>query len=559
VEFNINLAEIDGLEQTFGDYLSVNPDLSSAALTIDDRIAIHTDPSRVGLPWLVGENNYAYVVELTTPEDVRSVKVAVEMPHGVVVDQIVRSVKNFAALFIASAFLANLFFQVGGAVRQNPGREDRVAAAPEHHAQLVNYLNPVFFLAVLSEHLSYAFLPQFVRDIAAASGVPDGWTTAPFVIYYAVFALTLLPAGYVAQRTSPRPMMYLGLLVAAGSMFALSEAQDFWTVLAARAGAGLGQGLIFIGVQNYLLAVSSPNHKTQAAAVIVYGFQGGMISGMAVGSLLVGTMGRDGVFGLAAVIAAVAAVYTLMTVPVLSRAALAAMSSGSTSGLGRGVMLSLGDRHFMTAMLSIGMPAKAVLTGVVTFGLPLLLTSMMYPQEDIGQLIMIYALAVVISSRVIAPKVDRLGDSQSALFHGTILSGLGLMVMAASGLYEPALTAAYGGSAATVVLAVGIALVGVAHGFINAPVVTFVAGSRLASRIGAGAATSTYRFLERIGHVAGPMIVAQLFVLFADDWSAIAAAGAGVLFLGMVFFMVCASARESRSPGVDPSPENTPV
>ena len=54
--------------------------------------------------------------------------------------------------------------------------------------------------------------------------------------------------------------------------------------------------MLFIGIQAYILAVASPEKKTQGAAIIVFGFQGGMISGMAIGSLLVNYLEPHGVF-----------------------------------------------------------------------------------------------------------------------------------------------------------------------------------------------------------------------------------------------------------------------
>ena len=53
--------------------------------------------------------------------------------------------------------------------------------------------------------------------------------------------------------------------------------------------------MLFIGIQAYILAVASPEKKTQGNAIIVFGFQGGMISGMAIGSLLVNYLHPQGV------------------------------------------------------------------------------------------------------------------------------------------------------------------------------------------------------------------------------------------------------------------------
>ena len=112
-----------------------------------------------------------------------------------------------------------------------------------------------------------------------------------------------MPAGYAAQRIGPKAADVYWLAPGRNSGLAvLAFYPDFLTIMAARCLSGVGQGLLFIGVQSYLLAVAPPGKKTQAAAIIVYGFQGGMISGMAVGSLLVGYMGTNGVFLLAAAI-----------------------------------------------------------------------------------------------------------------------------------------------------------------------------------------------------------------------------------------------------------------
>lgn len=83
-------------------------------------------------------------------------------------------------------------------------------------------------------------------------------------------------------------------------------------------------------------------------------------------------------------------------------------------------------------------------------------------------------------------------------------------------------------------------VVGAAHGFINAPVVTRIADSS-SRRIGAGAATAAYRFLERIGHVAGPILVGQLFLLLGQSAVVVAWIGLAVLLFGFLFLLRPAS------------------
>ena len=555
VAFNINIDEIDGLDQTFGKYIASNPDIESAALVVDGRTAIHTDPSQVGRTWTKAQDTYQYTADLTPEGAYRKVFVAVELPSQVVLSEIMRSIKNFAALFIASAFLASLFFQVGGTM--NRGDVVRTREGPLSEAEsawMLSFARPVFFLGVLVEHLTYVFLPQLVKDAALASGVAEGMVSAPFVGFYAFFAIALIPAGHLAQRLGAKPLMYGGLVLSGLGLGALAlsieqwnafcmwfndlsgldihldDVGPFWTIMIARCVSGIGQGMLFIGVQSYLLAAAQPGKKTQAAAIIVYGFQGGMISGMAVGSLLVGSIGTQGVFQLACLIAFATALYTLIVVPRIDMNRQGSPEPQSRNML-KNTIRALGNVEFINTMLTIGMPAKAILTGIITFALPLLLAQSGYAKEDIGQIIMIYALAVVAASKFVAPRVDRLGSSRAVLFQGTLLSGLGLGMIALAGMSDAG-TSTFG---MTAFLALGVSLVGVAHGFINAPVVTHIADSQLAGRIGTATATATYRFLERIGHVAGPILVGQLLVWVENPWGAIGFTAVAVGVLGMVF------------------------
>src|SRR4029079_16352288 len=95
----------------------------------------------------------------------------------------------------------------------------------------------------------------------------------------------------------------------------------------------------------------------------------------------------------------------------------------------------------------------------------------------------------------------------------------------------------------TGLLIAGATIVGLAHGCINAPVVTHVGQSELGSRIGAIPVTTSYRFLERAGHIAGPIIIAQIFLLFGQDATVLLWVGGFVA--GVVILFV---ARHSQPP-----------
>lgn len=547
VQSGLNITEIRGLDDVFSDYRRLNPDVSAAGLIVDSMVLIHTDSEAIGRRWTSDPSTYEYQVDLTRRGG-RDVRVSVALPVNVIYRQIARSVKNFTALFVASAFMAHLFLQLAGSLRRRTkvtakgAAEDQPDDGSEFQLHLVK---PVFFLATFVEHLTYAFLPQYVSRIMEGAGFPEG-TSAAFMVYYLCFALSLIPAGYFAQRLSPRPLMYGGLVLAAAGLILLASYPSPAALFLARGLSGIGQGMLFIGVQSFILRTAADDRKTRGAAIIVFGFQGGMISGMAIGSLLVTQMGASGVFWLGAVIAAAMALYAWALLPTIGRRISDAslLEVGTFRLLLRDLLRVLSNFGFLRTMMLVGIPAKAVLTGVIVFAMPLIMAQANYAQEDIGQILMVYAAGVLIANSYASRLVDRTGDSEPVLFLGAALSGLGLICIAATGWDQ--VKELFGNSPMiALLLVVGVAVVGIAHGFINAPVVTHVARSRLATLLGESSVTATYRFLERIGHIAGPMIMGQLFFLTGPGPSVIGYIGVGVAVCGLLFVLRFSSPKEA--------------
>jgi MFS family permease len=388
------------------------------------------------------------------------------------------------------------------------------------------------FLAVFLEHLTYSFLPKFMQEAASASELSLAFAAAPFTAYYLCFALSLIPAGHFSERFGAKPMIWPGLILASLSILGLILPLGIIPLTVLRGLSGIGQGMLFIGVQAYILAVASPEKKTQGNAIIVFGFQGGMISGMAIGSLLVSYLHPEGVFVVSAAIGLATALYSLMLIPKDTRHKhLGRGLAAAIQQVGSDLKRVMRSGEFLKTMFCIGIPAKAILTGTITFALPLLLGQYGYRQEEIGQIIMLYGIGVVAASGYVARLVDRTGNTEMVLFWGAAISGMGLVLV---GLMGSEMLG--NGPFSTVVVIGGVLIVGLAHGFVNAPVVTHVAHSQLARQIGATSVTTTYRFLERIGHVAGPFIVGQLFLVWGQSgqilvWIGIATAALGLVFL----------------------------
>ncbi len=537
--YNINLDDIVGIMPLFGEYKRLNPDIRAAALIVDGKIRAHADPGRRGTDWDARDDDYEYTVKISPPDHPREVLVKVALPREVVHRQIARSIKNFTALFVASGFFAALFMGLARSLKQLADSHADGQWSAEEERATINLVKPVFFLAVFVEHMSYAFLPPLMQASAKAAGLSASFASAPFVAYYLMFAAALYPAGRVEQRFGAKNLIIAGLALAGFGLLMMSFSTEFWNAMIARSLAGVGQGVLFIGVQAYVLANSSPGQRTQAGGAIVYGFQAGMIAGMAIGSLLVSYVGPETIFLLGAIIAIITMLYGLMALP--SRVSGAEFSETMHSAWRemRGMFKS---GAFTRTVFLIGMPAKAVLTGVILFAMPILLTQSGYAREDVGQITMIYAASVIIASHFASIRADRDSTTHGILFNGSTLTALGLALIAGVAFFPPATAPML----ATALILAGVVVIGIAHGYINAPVVTHITNSRLAENVGMTSAAAGYRLLERVGHVAGPVIVGQVFAFFGASWTVLGALAIAVFVLGAIFVSSDANDAETR-------------
>ena len=535
MNFGLVLEQIDGLQEVLTEYRQLNPDIASAGVTVNGRIVVHSDPKQVGRYWQTDAATHEYRLDLRPPEHPRASTVVLAVPKAIVYWQVLRSVKNFAALFVASSFFAFLFMQVAQAIQQAmQSAQSRPETWREHAA--LDLVKPVFFLAVFVDHLAYAFLPQFVNEVAGRQGLSASYVAMPFMAYYLFFALVLVPAGRYEQRVGSRPLIQCGLLLTAASLIMIALGASFEMLVVARAIAGVGQGMLFIAIQSFVLAKSTAEHRTQANTIIVFGFQAGMISGMAIGSLLVGQITPAGVFVLGAAIAGCIMLYVRLALPDSKPDVSHSTWFIGTGDIWREITAMARDAKFSRTILLIGIPAKAVMTGIILFAMPLFLHTRGFAQEDIGQMTMIYAACVIFSSTWTARIADASANTGAILSWGAILTAGGLVVIALCG-WDALATHEHAQPIITALMIVGVAMIGIAHGFINAPVITHVTQTDVAQRCGSGQVGATYRFIERAGHTLGPILMGQVFYFVGVSYAAFSWAGLAILTLGLVFLL----------------------
>jgi predicted MFS family arabinose efflux permease len=417
----------------------------------------------------------------------------------VVLAQLMRTLKNFAVLFFACGLVCFVF------IRLLSGEENK-----NNNDAVLERIKPLFLGTVLMESLMAPIMPLYMTSVAESAGLGAGASSLFFSVYFVGFALTLLPAARLIETYNIRRVLLLGILFSTLGCGLLSLDLGLISILFARLISGIGQALIFIAVQGYILRFSTKGNKTQAAGIIVFCFNGGFIAGVAVGALLADYLGDQGTFRLAACIG------LFMTLFSVVLPSMKAQKKGQGSMLNN-VIIMISDSWrlikittFLRTMLLVGIPTKAALTGVVAFAVPLLLAERGISKETIGQVLMSYATIVLLVSHRVGPWVDKLGSSKKALTLGNFLAGCALILMAV------AVVMAQEWQIVTV-MTLAMMLLGFSHGLINAPVVVHVVVNMAESEEPDSVVATTYRFLERFGHVFGSVIVGQLMIWFGAE------------------------------------------
>jgi MFS family permease len=390
---------------------------------------------------------------------------------------------------------------------------------------------PVLFLAVFVDNLSVSFLPQLIRTSSEIDQAPAIMASVAFMAHFLFFAAVLIPAGKIAPRIGPKLLLCIGALSVALGLGLLVTTESLALIVLSRVFSGLGQGILFIGVQLLVLTLTkATSSQNQANGIIVYNFNAGMLSGMAIGSLLNLYMGSQGVFIFGFIVILLLAIYIYTLVPKISISNVSGHEKSYAS-----LWKILRDFEFLRVIFLIGIPTKAVMTGVIIFGLPIIMSNLGYESDEIGQSIMFYAVGVLLSNHLVNTGPGKKFKPKSIMNAGMLIGSSGLALIGIFGLLSTEWLSAHKLTVMLMVL-LGALVIGLGHGAINAPVVTYIANSTVSERSGVTRTTTLYRLLERAGHILGPMLMGQLLILTGQSamtlfWIAI------VMLIFIIFFM----------------------
>ena len=566
----LTLDDFTGLEAVFNEYRELNPDLSYVAMTVREQIIFHTDPNLVGTVWQERSDAFGETVPLLSGDgEDRSLNLHLGIPKSVVYDRLWRSAKNFLALFVASAFLAQLFFSLIRSMSNRP-----TLTPGKLHTErgfLLSLIGPLYFVAIFTIHgLATAFLPQYFKELALESNIGID-VSMLFSTYYITYTIALFATSKPADKYGPKPFLVIGAGLIMVELLLLAFVRNFYVMFLVQIITGLGEGMLFNAVFTYIITVASKTQRTRGAGIIVSSLYGGWLSGTAIGALLAAdpTIGLRGVFLIGAIIAVVIFMYAYFVIPSFrgenfGEHELATEDRDPSSMVMKTVTQTMmreeiareaerrkveaapfmtrlqyrlrqavGDFEFFKTAVLIGMPLKIIVAGFFKASLPLMLAQLNYATEDVGQIMMLYFGGVLLSSAIITRLADKLGNTRLILLVGGVGSGLGLVLMGLVG-WDVVKSSSLA-TLATIMLLSGMLILGLGHGIIQAPIITHISNTQTAQRFGQATASSIYRFYERIGNIGGPLLISGILVASNYSPFSVVWIGSAVLLLGLLF------------------------
>ncbi|MFG5862608.1 MFS transporter [Metapseudomonas sp. CR1201] len=286
--------------------------------------------------------------------------------------------------------------------------------------------SPIYLIALgafalgMASYVTAGLIPMieasFVVSVAVAAQLVTAFTLA-YGLGSPIF-VALTPA----HRQRAGLLLALGLFVIANAASALAE--SFTTLMVWRAIAGIGAGVYLAMGIGASAAVSAPERRGKAIAIIMGGMASGVVLGVPLSLLIAEQMGWQAALWLVAVLGLVAFFGLLLKLP--------ALPAATATTLGQKLAI-LGDGHVLVILL-VSLLAAIASLGMYTFIAPLLADPAYGAVRSVTPYLWVWGIGGVLGSFLIGPVVDRI--------KGPVLTFAIMLILAVS-LFALPLSAAF--------------------------------------------------------------------------------------------------------------------
>ncbi|OZM83781.1 MFS transporter [Pseudonocardia sp. MH-G8] len=267
------------------------------------------------------------------------------------------------------------------------------------------------FAVGTSAYVVSGVLPTVSAELGVSLTAAGQLTTA-FALAYAVSAPLL---ATLTARWERRSLLLAALLVAALGNAVSAVATTYPLLLGGRVVAALGAAAFTPAATLFATALRPPAERGRTVAIVFGGLTVALALGVPAGSLLAGSLGYRGVFGLVAVVSLAMAVAVRMRLPLMAGAPAVPLRERFAVAADRRVLMVLAVTVFgVVATMSVYIYVVPLLT--VTTGLG---------TSAIGGLLLVYGLGAILGNAWGGRATDRFGSIPTLL---AVIAGFIVMI-----------------------------------------------------------------------------------------------------------------------------------
>ncbi|PAU74532.1 MFS transporter [Halomonas salipaludis] len=250
----------------------------------------------------------------------------------------------------------------------------------------------------MASYVTAGLIPMIEDSFAVSVAVAAQLVTA-FTLAYGLGS-PIFVALTPAHRQRSGLLLALGVFIIANAASALAE--NFTALMVWRAIAGIGAGVYLAMGIGASAAVSTPERRGKAIAIIMGGMASGVVLGVPLSLLFAEQMGWQSALWLVALLGLIAFIGLVLRLPVLPAA--------KTSSLGQKLAI-LSDGHVLV-ILTVSLLAAVASLGMYTFIAPLMTDPVYGAVRSVTPYLWVWGIGGVLGSFLIGPLVDRLKGPQ---------------------------------------------------------------------------------------------------------------------------------------------------
>jgi predicted MFS family arabinose efflux permease len=353
------------------------------------------------------------------------------------------------------------------------------------------------FVFILAEEMSRAFLPIYIKSLAAPiAGLSlDTVIGLPITVFMLAIALVTPWAGRLTDRIGARRTFLVGVVPSLLGFVGTAYAVSIFDLLLWRSLCGVGYAIVYIACQGHVARHSEARNRARGMGVFMSAVFAAGVCGPAMGGILVDQTGYTTTFLVSAALVLLSALTLLWLLD--SEAMAEPATERRRLRLADFRLLALNPR-FLTLTFCVAIPGKVALTGFLFYLAPLYLNQLGNTSAEIGRIMMLYGVATTFLTPAVAQLADRTGRPARLVVLGGLVAGFGLSALLIQG--------------DTRMVLVCVLFLGTGHALSIAPQLALVGTlcARESAVLGTTTVLSIYRLLERTGNIVGPLVAAAL-------------------------------------------------